>query len=123
MKLKRKFLEKSKKIALERIDALMNFAEEEAKRNRWDRAEKYVKLSRKIAMKMRMPFPKKWKIRICKRCHAFLIFGKNARVRIKSKRYPHIVITCLNCGNIVRIPMTREKRARKSASNNHHHEK
>lgn len=123
MKLKRKFLEKSKKIALERIDTLMSLAEEEAKKNRWDRTERYVMLSRKIAMKMRMPFPKKWKMRICKRCHVFLVFGKNAQVRIKSKRYPHIVITCLKCGNITRIPMIREKRAKRLVSDKGPHEK
>ena len=106
----KKNIKKIKNIALERIDILMSLAEEEAKKNRLDRVKRYVELSRKIAMKMRMPFPKKWKRRICKKCGAFLIFGKNARVRIKrNKYYSYIIITCLECNNTIKIPMIREK--------------
>ncbi|WP_292461227.1 ribonuclease P protein component 4 [Methanothermococcus sp.] len=113
--MRQKNIKKIKNIALERIDILMNLAEEEAKKNRMDRAKRYAELSKKISMKMRMPFPKKWKRRICKKCGAFLIFGKNARVRIKSNKYPpHIIITCLDCGNAIKIPMIREKIKKKS---------
>ncbi|NPA62218.1 MAG: ribonuclease P protein component 4 [Methanococci archaeon] len=109
--MKKKILEKKlKKIAYERIDILMNLAEEEAKKGNWERAKRYVFLARKIAMKMRIKFPKKWKRRICKKCGTLLIYGKNARVRVRSKTYPHVVITCLNCGAIYRIPMIREKK-------------
>jgi ribonuclease P protein subunit RPR2 len=31
--------------------------------------------------------------------------GTNCRVRIKQRRQPHIVITCLNCGHQKRIPL------------------
>jgi ribonuclease P protein subunit RPR2 len=114
----KKNIKKIKNIALERIDILMSLAEEEAKKNRLDRVKRYVELSRKIAMKMRMPFPKKWKRRICKKCGAFLIFGKNARVRIKSNKCPpHVIITCLNCGNAIKIPMIREKKLKRKAAN------
>ncbi|AEH07390.1 ribonuclease P protein component 4 [Methanothermococcus okinawensis] len=107
-------VKKIKNIALERIDILMNLAEEEAKQNRMNRARRYVELSRKIAMKIRMPFPKKWKRRICKKCGTFLVFGKNARVRIKSNENPpNVMIKCLECGNIVRIPIIREKKLKR----------
>ncbi|WP_456472213.1 ribonuclease P protein component 4, partial [Methanocaldococcus sp.] len=89
--MKRKDLKKIKKIGYERIDILMNLAEEEAKKGNLDRAKRYVYLARKIAMKLRIKFPKKWKRRICKKCNSLLIFGRNARVRVKAKRYPHVV--------------------------------
>ncbi|ENN96476.1 RNAse P, Rpr2/Rpp21 subunit [Methanocaldococcus villosus KIN24-T80] len=101
------------KIAYERIDRLMSLAEEEAKKGNWERVKRYVYLARRIAMKMRIKFPKKWKRRFCKKCLTFWIFGKNARVRVKSKRYPHIVITCLECGKIYRIPMIKEKKEKR----------
>ncbi len=111
---KKKFLEKKlKKIAYERVDILMKLAEEEAKKGRWDRVKRYVYLARRIAMKMRIKFPKKWKRRICKKCGTFLLYGRNARVRVKSKRYPHVVITCLECGAIYRIPMIKEKKEKR----------
>ena len=46
---------------------------------------------------------------ICKDCGSFLIYGKNARVRTKAKNYPHVVITCLECNSITRIPIKKEK--------------
>lgn len=109
MKLKKKFLEKSKKIAEERIDILMNLAEKESKDGKTDRSKNYVVLGKKIAMRMRMPYPKEWKRRICKNCGSFLIYGKNSRVRTKAKNYPHVVITCLECNSITRIPIKTEK--------------
>ncbi|ADG13015.1 ribonuclease P protein component 4 [Methanocaldococcus infernus] len=111
--MKEKDLKKIKKIGYERIDILMNLAEEEAKRGNWDRVKRYVYLARKIAMKLRLRFPKKWKRRICKKCGTLLVYGKNARVRVKAKRYPHVVITCLECNHIYRIPMIREKKEKR----------
>ncbi len=111
--MKRYLERKLKKIAYERIDILMSLAEEEAKKGNWKRSKRYVYLARRIAMKMRIRFPKKWKRRICKKCGTFLLYGKNARVRVKSKRYSHVVITCLECGAIYRIPMIREKKEKR----------
>jgi len=106
-------LERARKIALERIEILMNLAEEEAKKGNWKRVKRYVSLARKIAMKVRLKFPKKWKRRICRECNTLLVYGKNARVRVRSRRYPHVVITCRECGRIYRIPMIREKKEKR----------
>jgi len=38
--------------------------------------------------------------RICRSCHAWLFFGKNARVRVRTGK---VVITCLSCGHIRRV--------------------
>ncbi|CAF30477.1 ribonuclease P protein component 4 [Methanococcus maripaludis] len=110
MKLKKKFLEKSKKVAEERINILMNLAEKESNSGKTERSKNYVLLGKKIAMRMRMPYPKEWKRRICKNCGSFLIYGKNARVRTKAKNYPHVVITCLECNSITRIPIKTAKK-------------
>lgn len=38
--------------------------------------------------------------RICRNCHTWFFFGKNARVRFRKGR---IIITCLSCKHIRRI--------------------
>ncbi len=105
-----KKIKKIKKIAVERIDILMNLAEKEAKNGNQDRVKRYIELSRKIAMKVRIPFPKKWKRRICKNCGTFLIYGINSRVRLKKDRYSYVEIKCLECNNKIIIPLIKEKK-------------
>jgi ribonuclease P protein subunit RPR2 len=39
----------------------------------------------------------------CKECNILIVHGVNCRVRIKQKREPHVVVTCLNCGNQTRM--------------------
>jgi len=107
-------IKKIKKIALERIDILMNLAEEAYRKGRLDRMRRYIELSRRIAMKVRVHFPKKWKRRICKRCLTILIYGENCKVRtVSDKNCPHVAIKCLNCGNVIKIPMVREKKLKR----------
>lgn len=84
------------KVASERVNALMQNAEKDRKK-----AKRYVELARKIAMRCTLNFPKKWKRRICKKCNSFLRPGENCRVRIRKNR---VIVTCLECGNAVRIP-------------------
>ncbi|MCS3900400.1 ribonuclease P protein subunit RPR2 [Methanococcus voltae] len=99
-------------IVNERIDILMNLAEKETKRGNTERVKRYVLLSRKLAMKIRMSFPKRWKRQVCKKCDSFLIYGLNSTVRTNPKE-SCVVITCLNCGNIVRIPYIAEKKLKR----------
>lgn len=102
---------KIKKIALERVEILMRRAEEVFHSDR-KLASRYVQLARKIAMRCTVRMPKRWKRRFCKRCGAFLVAGANCRVRTHEGR---VVITCLECGGAARIPLAREKKARKNA--------
>jgi len=107
-------IKKIKKIALERIEILMNLAEEAYRKGRLDRMRRYIELSRRIAMKVRVRFPKKWKRRICKKCLTILIYGDNCKVRtVSDKNCPHVAIKCLNCGNVIKIPMVREKKLKR----------
>ncbi|HIQ32457.1 MAG TPA: ribonuclease P protein component 4 [Methanothermococcus okinawensis] len=105
---------KIKEIALERIEILMNLAEEAYRKGQLERMRRYIELSRRIAMKARVPFPKKWKRRICKKCLTVLIYGVNCTVRtVSDKSCPHVAIKCLNCGNVIKIPMVREKKLKR----------
>ena len=107
-------IKKIKKIALERIEILMNLAEEAYRKGRLDRMRRYIELSRRIAMKVRVRFPKKWKRRICKKCLTILIYGDNCKVRtVSDKNCPHVAIKCLNCGNVIKISMVREKKLKR----------
>ncbi|CAB49484.1 ribonuclease P protein component 4 [Pyrococcus abyssi] len=104
-----------KKVAIERIDTLFTLAEKVVKYSP-DLARRYVELALEIQKKSKVKLPRKWKRRYCKRCHAFLVPGFNARVRLRTDRMPHVVITCLECGHIMRYPYLREvkeKRKRK----------
>lgn len=91
---------KYNKIASERIEILMQRAEEAFAKDK-KRANRYAELARKIGMRYNVRLPKKWKRRICRKCSAFLKPGSNCRVRIYKGR---VIITCLECKNVVRIP-------------------
>jgi len=72
-------------------------------------SNRYVAIARKIAMAARMPMPPEYKRQICKKCKILLVQGDNCRVRIRPRREPHMVITCLSCGNKTRIPIRKKK--------------
>lgn len=93
-----------KQIAKQRIQILFQQAERTYKENP-QLSQRYIQIARKIAMSARMRLPHGFKRRICKKCSSFLVPGQNSRVRIKSKRETHLVVTCLNCGNQTRIPL------------------
>ena len=91
-------------LARERINQLFKLCEEAVKKNTEEGqalANRYAALAKKISMKYKVKLPKNFKLRICKNCGSFLTPGKNLRVRVQDKK---IVYTCLNCGNIIRIP-------------------
>lgn len=93
-----------RRIARERIELLMKKAESTFPKDR-ELSRRYVELARKVAMKCPMRFPKKWNKRICRKCNSLLVPGENCRVRIYKHR---IIITCLECGNVRRIPLRRK---------------
>lgn len=93
-----------KDIASQRIDILFNLTKVVIKED-FELASKYVELIRRIAMKAQVRLPRSKKMWICKKCNTLLIPGFTARIRIRCNRMTHIVITCLNCGNIKRYPV------------------
>jgi len=83
-----------KKIALERIEQLFK----EAKKNP-EKANRYVELARKIAMKTNSGIPRKYKRRFCKHCYNYFK-GDNYRVRTRNKM---VVYYCKNCKRYMRF--------------------
>lgn len=73
-------------------------------------AQRYIDIARKVAMAAKIRLPKEYKHQICKHCKSFILPGVNCRVRIKQRREPHMVITCLNCGKQMRIPLKEKAR-------------
>ena len=99
-----------KKIALRRVHILFRLAKEVIHENP-ERAQRYVQIARRIAMRTRLSMPKEYRSLICRKCKSFILSGVNCRIRIQQRREPHVVITCLNCGGQSRIPIKGEKKS------------
>ena len=97
-----------KQIARQRIQILFEEAEKIGKTEP-QLAMQYVKSPRRIAMAARIRLPAEFKRQTCRKCNALFIQGSNCRVRVKQKREPHVVITCLNCGNQTRMLLAKKK--------------
>ncbi|MCW3996168.1 MAG: ribonuclease P [Candidatus Bathyarchaeota archaeon] len=90
-----------KQIARQRIEVLFREAEKIAKADP-QLAAQYVCSARRIAMAAKIQLPIEFRRRTCKVCNAVFVHGVSCRVRVKQKREPHVVVTCLNCGNQTR---------------------
>lgn len=97
-------MKNAKQIALQRIHRLFRLAKETIHENP-ELAQRYVEIARKIAMRTRLRLPKEYRRMVCRHCKSFILPGVNCRVRIQPKRKPHVVVTCLNCGKHMRIPL------------------
>ena len=98
----------TEEIALERIRTLFSLAEEAFPKDP-SRAQRYVDLARRIAMRTRTHLPRDLRRRVCPRCNAFLVPGATSRTRISQRREPHVAVTCLKCGATARIPLRRRR--------------
>lgn len=92
--------EKQASIAKERIERL--FSEAESVFNKEPKlAIRYVTLARKISTRTNTRIPFALKRKFCKKCNAYLVPGKNAKIRTKNKA---IIITCLECKALSKLP-------------------
>jgi ribonuclease P protein subunit RPR2 len=98
----------TKRIALQRIRKLFRLAREVIHEDS-ALAQRYVDIARKVAMAAKVRLPKECTRQVCQHCKSFILPGVNCRVRIKQRREPHVVITCLNCGKQMRIPLRKRK--------------
>ena len=89
---------RQKEIAKERIEVLMNKADEVFPNKAL--ANRYVTLARKIQMKVRLRMPTEHKRKFCKHCYKYLRSGTNARIRTRDGK---VVISCLECNKFTRI--------------------
>lgn len=87
-------------IAEERIERLHELARKAASEGNEERARRYVRRARRIAERNRLRLPRTFLRFTCDRCDAYLLPGKNARVRTQNG---HVVITC-DCGEQARYP-------------------
>ncbi len=106
-----------KQIARQRIEILFNQAKKTAHTNP-KLAREYVLSARKIAMAAKIRLPLQFRRQTCKECNSFFVHGVNVRVRVKQKREPHVVVTCLNCGNQTRYML--KKKVQSTVEQNNH---
>jgi ribonuclease P protein subunit RPR2 len=92
-------------LAKERIERLFKLAELEALDHNFERADRYVKLARKIGMRYNVRCPKKYKRRFCKHCLSYILPDVNSRVRIRNGK---IVIYCNVCSKYTRLPINKK---------------
>lgn len=97
----------ARRIAQERMGRLFDLALVEAREGRIDRSRRYVTLARRIGMRTNTSMPRDRPY--CKECMAPLHPGTNCQVRLRSDR---VVMHCLSCGAVRRVPYLREKRER-----------
>lgn len=62
----------------------------------------YASTMKAVAEKVVFKLDPSIKRTTCKHCHALLIPGVTARVRVRRKRERHIVVTCLDCRTVRR---------------------
>jgi ribonuclease P protein subunit RPR2 len=111
----------TRQIAKQRIQVLFQQAKKVYRTNS-QLSSRYLETARKIAMAAKIRLPINYKRQICKNCNMLLVPGDNCRVRIKQKREPHVVITCLNCGYQTRILLRKKKEKNKLEQNNYPNE-
>ncbi|MFP4006077.1 MAG: ribonuclease P protein component 4 [Candidatus Hadarchaeia archaeon] len=101
-------MSKIEDLARERVKKLLNSAQEIHGDNP-ALADRYVDLAWKIKTKCNLRLGDSLKRKFCRKCRSVWIPGKTCRFRISSKRPPHLVITCEECGYIKRIPYKESK--------------
>jgi len=98
----------TKHIAMQRIHTLFRLAKDTFHEDP-SLAQRYVDTARRIAMAAKVHLPREYRRQVCKHCKSFILPGVNCRVRVKQRREPHVVITCLNCGKQTRLPMKKKE--------------
>lgn len=68
-------------------------------------SNRYVEIARKIAMKLRLKMPKRYKRQFCKHCYSYLKSGINSRTRINKSK---VIIYCMECKKYTRIPLIKK---------------
>jgi ribonuclease P protein subunit RPR2 len=110
-----------KQIARQRIQILFERARKVCKSDS-KLTLQYVASARKIAMAAKICLPVEFRRETCKECNSLFVYGVNCRVRIRQKREPHVVVTCLNCGNQSRILLRKKRENNVLEQDNNSHE-
>lgn len=97
------------KIASERISILFELADCKAIEHKFELADRYAQLARRISTRYNIRLPREHKRKICKSCNRYLLPGVNLRVRTYRAK---IIYRCLNCNRIYRLPFYKERYAK-----------
>jgi ribonuclease P protein subunit RPR2 len=89
----------AREIAKERIDMLIKSALKERDE---PLGAQQARQAKKIAMRYRVRLPYEERQLYCKKCKAFIVPGRSARVRVGRAKTRAIRITCLRCGHTYR---------------------
>ncbi|MEK6923240.1 MAG: ribonuclease P [Nanoarchaeota archaeon] len=100
-----------KELAEERIAILFREALKAVKGNKQARANRYIFLARKLAMKFNLRFAREQRRRFCHKCYAYLLPGNNIQVKINSK-LKAVEYKCKACKHINRYPYVKERSER-----------
>jgi ribonuclease P protein subunit RPR2 len=95
--------QQAKEIAKERIDILVKSALKEKDEAL---AARQARQAKKIAMRFRVRLPYEARQLYCKKCKAFIVPGRGARVRVGRAKTRAVRITCLRCGHTYRKILT-----------------
>lgn len=115
---RRKSKEEQKEIAMERIEILFNLADDFALSGNVKKADVYVELARKIAMRYNLRIPREYKRKFCKYCYKYLLPSVTSTVRINPKEH-RVEVKCLKCGRSMFYPFIKElKEKRKNEGKN-----
>lgn len=88
-----------KELARERIGILVASALKEKDE---ELAARQAKLAKKVAMRFRVRLPYEARQLFCKKCKAFIVPGRSARVRVGRAKTRAVRVTCLKCGHTYR---------------------
>ena len=90
-----------RKIALERMQILINNAISNAKTNP-KLSQRYAQLARRISTRHNIRMPYKLRIVFCKKCKSFIAPGINSKIRLGRASVKSIRISCNLCGHTYR---------------------
>ena len=90
-----------RKIALERMQILIDSAISNAKMNP-ELSKRQASLARKISMRHKIRMPYELRIVFCKKCKSFIAPGINSRIRLGRTSIKSIRISCNLCGHTYR---------------------
>jgi len=90
-----------KKIALERMEILIDNALSNAKTNP-KLAQRQALLAKKISMRHKVKMPYELRMVFCKKCKSFIAPGIDSKIRVGRSTIKSIRITCNFCGHTYR---------------------
>lgn len=100
-------IDEYKKLVAERVDRLFELAEGVFRKSP-ELADRYVQLAWRLATRYNVRFPPRLKRKFCRRCKSFWVPSVTCRVRTRPDP-PRLIITCLRCGRITRLPYGRKR--------------